>query len=77
MPLWAAAAVPVAAYLLRSVLRGLDFTPDLPADAVAFSVLGLLILGVAIARRSSTSYDRSDDLTCEVDHEDTPSDHEG
>ena len=46
IPLWAAAALPVAAYVFRSVfLRGGDFRPDLPVDAI---IAVLLVLGIAI-----------------------------
>ena len=45
MPLWAALAVALAAYGVRSVSRGFDFTPDLPGDAVALiSLLVVLVL---------------------------------
>ena len=45
LPLWAAIAIPVAGYVVRSVARGFDFTPDLPVDAV---VLALLLAVVAL-----------------------------
>ncbi len=35
LPLWAALAIVMAAYALRSLLmRGGDFSPDLPGDAI-------------------------------------------
>ncbi|MGB4593871.1 MAG: hypothetical protein WBI63_08885 [Coriobacteriia bacterium] len=52
IPLWAAAVIPVAAYVIRSVARGMDFAPDLPADAIVFGALVLVIAAAAIARRS-------------------------
>jgi len=52
MPLWAAAAIPAAAYVVRSVARGLDFMPDLPMDAVVFGGLAVLVLAVWYARRT-------------------------
>lgn len=46
IPLWAAAAVPAAAYLFRSiVVRGGDFRPDLPVDAI---IAAMLVVGIAI-----------------------------
>lgn len=45
MPLWAALALALAAFVVRSASRGLDFTPDLPSDAI---VLGLLTVVIAL-----------------------------
>jgi len=69
MPLWAAVALPAAAYLLRSVARGLNFSPDLPADAIVFGILGVLVLASAIARGSARAPQVNDDLPTEVEHE--------
>jgi hypothetical protein len=73
MPLWAAVAIVAAAYVLRSIMRGFDFSPDLPIDAIllgAFAVL-LAIVGVA---RSLTAADHPDDAVDDkVDNEDDDS----
>lgn len=70
MPLWAAAALPVAAYLIRSVLRGFDFAPDLPLDAVAFATLGLLALVVGFARRTYPANEPDNSLSGEMEEKD-------
>ena len=72
LPLWEAAALPAAAYAVRSMLRGFDFRPDLPADAVAFGGLGLLMLAVGAARHLAGASDQSHEaLTDEMDHGDS------
>ena len=49
MPLWAAVAIPAAAYALRSAIRG-SLRPDLPEDVVVLvALLGLIALSVAAA----------------------------
>ncbi|MDF1542555.1 MAG: hypothetical protein RQ731_00525 [Anaerosomatales bacterium] len=68
LPLWAAVALPAAAYVLRSLIRGGDFAPDLPGDAIAYGLLALVVLAVWLARtRSADSVD--DELPGEVDEE--------
>lgn len=63
MPLWAAAAIPVAAYALRSLMRG-DARPDIPGDLVVF---GLVAIALAIAARHGSAADRRrDDLDAEM-----------
>ncbi|MRR13522.1 hypothetical protein EG835_13965, partial [bacterium] len=61
LPLWAAAAIPAAAYLLRSALWG-TLQPRLPEDAVVFGALliGLTLaatLGTAAQRRGAHAHD--------------------
>lgn len=71
LPLWAAVALPAAAYVVRSLMRGGDFRPDLPSDALAYTLLALVIFAVAIARsRAKLEDGPHDDLTDEVDAED-------
>jgi len=72
LPLWAAVALPAAAYVLRSLIRGGDFTPDLPGDAIAYGLLAFVVLAVWLARtRSADTVDG--ELPGEVDEEhDTP-----
>jgi len=69
MPLWAAAAFPVAAYALRSLLRG-SLRPDLPGDAV---VLGALVfaLGLTALYRASSTRGGNDDLPEDMNDHDT------
>jgi hypothetical protein len=53
IPLWAALLVPSAAYVVRSVIvRGGDFTVDIPGDIVAFVVLLAAVLAAAWVRRA-------------------------
>ena len=67
MPLWAAVVIPAAAYAVRSLVRG-SATPDLPADALAFGALAL-VLGLAALYRASAHGSR-DELTEQVDGRD-------
>lgn len=73
MPLWAAAAVPVAAYALRSLLRG-SLRPDMPGDAV---VLGALAFALALAAlyRAPSSQSPDDDLSEDVQGHDPDEGH--
>jgi hypothetical protein len=55
MPMWAAVAVVAAAYVVRSLIRGGDFRPDLPMDAILAAVLVcLVIVRVALARSAES-----------------------
>jgi len=66
IPLWAAVAIPIAAYLLRSALRG-SAAPDLPRDAIVFGILfGVLLLGRIV--RAATD-ERGGELDLEVHDE--------
>lgn len=69
LPLWAAVALPAAAYALRSLIRGGDFTPDLPGDAVASVLLVLVVFAVWLARTRFAD-PVEDELPGEVDEED-------
>lgn len=65
LPLWAAVAIVAAAYLIRSVLRGMDFRLDWPADAVALGLFAAVLLMVAyvrnvIAREETDDADQPD-----------------
>ena len=59
MPLWAAFAITLAAYVIRSAIRGFDFTPDLPSDVL---VLVLLLVVVAAVWRVRAEHAESDDV---------------
>lgn len=68
MPLWAAVGLPAAAYVLRGILRGMYFAPDLPADAVVIGVW-ILVIAVAAAVRTSSTNHGGDELTDDMDDE--------
>ncbi len=75
MPLWVALAVVGAAYIFRSVvLRGGDFSPDLPDDAVAGATILIALAFVAITRAIITREIREDDAPHERDDEDGETD---
>ena len=70
LPLWAAITIVIAAYLARSALRGFDFTPDMPLDAI---IAAAVIFMVAVRRWSAggTPADESrDDDADDIDDED-------
>lgn len=56
MPLWAAVAIPAAAYAVRSLLRG-SIAPDMPGDAVVLASLSIVL---ALAARYRSAAQRSD-----------------
>lgn|GEM_PF-4802131 len=66
LPIWAALAIAGAAYLVRSiVIRGGDFRPDLPSDAVvlvAFVVVIALVAQARHAARESEPHDLPNDV---------------
>lgn len=63
IPLWAAVAIPAAAYAIRSLLRG-SMAPDLPGDAMMLA--SLVIVLVLASRYGSTAKRSNDDLPDEV-----------
>ena len=66
IPLWAAAGIPVAAYILRSAIRGWSFRPDLPQDAVVGLLLLALIVVVVWNRHAAGPNEAGDGLRPEV-----------
>lgn len=63
IPLWAAVAIPAAAYAIRSIARG-TLAPDLPGDAVVMASLTIVLL---LAARYGAAAQRSNqDLPGEV-----------
>ena len=75
LPLWAAVALPAAAYVGRSLVRG-SFAPDLPGDALVYALLALVIAAVAIGRTRAARYD-DDQLAEKVQHGDRSPDDRG
>jgi hypothetical protein len=63
MPLWVAVAIAAAAYVARSVWRGFDFRPDLPADIVAVVALAVMLGLVAWARHIAAAPDEDECAT--------------
>lgn len=64
IPLWAALAIPGAAYIARSlIIRGGDLRPDLPDDAIIFGSLLLVVLLVWRVRTQAAQ--ESDDSAAE------------
>ena len=77
IPLWAAAALPVAAYIFRSVVvRGGDFRPDLPVDAI---VAATLFIGIAVTAwyRSGSAKATDEQVAREQDREGESADERG
>lgn len=50
IPLWSAVGIVAAAYVVRSVIRGFDFRPDLPVDLVVLALLAIVVGIVAFMR---------------------------
>jgi hypothetical protein len=50
LPIWAAIAIVAAVYVVRSVLRGMDFTLDWPADAIVLGLFAVVVVMVAYVR---------------------------
>lgn len=57
LPIWVAIAIIVAAYVGRSAMRGFDFRPDMPLDAVILVVAAVVMLGVWWVRRDDARRD--------------------
>ena len=57
LPLWAALALPAAAYVVRSVARGFDFAPDLPIDAIVLALLAVVVGAAAWIRRGNDRHE--------------------
>ncbi len=70
IPIWAVLALPAAAYLVRSLIRG-DFTPQLPDDAIVLVVVvGAAAMG-AYLRAQAARDGVDDDSDQEQRHEDS------
>lgn len=74
IPLWAAVAIPAAAYGIRAIAWR-SFRPDLPGDAI---VLSALLVGLALyAALGSASKRRDKDSDRELDGRDDDEDDSG
>lgn len=69
IPLWAAVALPAAAYAIRGLLRG-TLRPDLPQDAVVVASLAIVL--VLASRHRSAAEDRDHSLTRDMQENDHP-----
>ena len=67
LPLWAVIALPLAAYLYRSVARGFDFRPDMPIDLVVLAMFAVIV-GLAVWSRSASA-DERDEETGDQQHD--------
>lgn len=67
MPLWAAVAIPAAAYLARGIAWG-TLRPQLPGDAIVFG--SLLVVLVLAATMGSTAQRRRGEPDRELDDDD-------
>ena len=68
LPLGAAAAIVAVIYVIRSAMRGLDFRPDLPTDALVLALF-LVVLGiVAFIRRAYGQSDADSDEGTQTPH---------
>jgi hypothetical protein len=68
--MWAAVAVVAAAYVLRSALRGWDFRPEMPIDAILGVTLVALVLLRWFAGRWASADEGDNKRPAEVQHED-------
>lgn len=59
LPLWAALAVPLAAYVYRSYARGWDLRLDLPQDLLVLALYAL-VLTVALWSRRAAAAEKSE-----------------
>ncbi len=51
IPTWAAVAVVAAAYVVRSIMRGWDFRPDMPWDALVLVTLVAILAMRGLLKR--------------------------
>jgi hypothetical protein len=61
LPLWAAFAIVAAIYVVRSALRGFDFRPDLPTDAIVLVAFLIVVAAVAYVRTTFTEAPEDDE----------------
>lgn len=52
LPMWAAAAIPTVAYVVRSIMRG-SLAPDIPDDPIVFGLLAFVVAATAMIRREA------------------------
>lgn len=53
MPLWLAVVLPVAAYVVRSAMRGFDLRPDMPIDAIVLALYVFVLAAAFFSRRAA------------------------
>ncbi|MBS3974886.1 MAG: hypothetical protein KGZ89_08485 [Actinobacteria bacterium] len=70
IPLWAAVAIPAAAYLIRSIGRGFDFSPDIPEDIIAAVVFVIALVIVGAFRHRAHSHQGDETASREIQQED-------
>lgn len=70
LPLWAAITIVIAAYLARSALRGFDFTPDMPLDAIIAAAMLFMVAVRRWSTRATPADEPRDDGAGDIDHED-------
>ncbi len=61
LPIWGAVAALVAAYILRSAMRGFDFAPDLPQDGLLLILVVIVIAAVGWVRADDIRRDRREE----------------
>jgi hypothetical protein len=72
LPLWAAAVIVAAVYLIRSLMRGMDFRLEWPADAVALGLFAAVLVMVAYIRKVVARGDDADAGPDSENDEDPP-----
>lgn len=77
LPLWGAAAIVVALYLARSAVRGWDFRPDLPVDAIVLGLFLVLVIIVAYVRNVLETQDTDEEPPAENEIPRTPDEASG
>ncbi|MEN6430145.1 MAG: hypothetical protein ABFC80_04760 [Coriobacteriales bacterium] len=71
LPLPAAIAIPVAAYIIRSLARGFDFSLEMPQDAIVLGALLFIVLLAIASRRARIQDERFSKRSQDVDDHDS------
>jgi hypothetical protein len=69
MPIWVAFALAAVAFVIRGVMKGFDFRPDMPMDAIVLAMLVAVVAMVAWTRANDTQPDRDLPAAHECDKE--------
>lgn len=67
VPVWTVLVGAVALYVMRSVLRGFDFRPELPLDMFILGLLAAVLIAVGSVRADDARLDREEQ---QLDHDD-------